>query len=240
MQYAISAIPVIAVVLTLAYASYRDLVSREIPEVVWVPAYVVAVGNLILSGFSIISLIRASLALVPPLTYLTLFLLNAIGGADLLAILLISLTHLDKPLIPLATFVLSSLIPLPLIIVNVVLNVTKYSKVFEEIKCIRGNKKALYIVGRPIRVVDFVRKSFVFLHTIPAGEGFICSARAEADVDFEEQRRRVLEAVRSGFIREHDYVIYSPAIPHVVLIALSYIAVLVIYPLVDYLIPPLP
>ncbi len=233
-------VPIIAVVVTLAYASYKDLVSREIPEVVWVPAYVVAIGSLLLGGLSSTSPVRVALALVPPLTYLLLFLLNAIGGADLLATLLISLTHLDKPLIPLATYVLSSLAPLPLIVSNVVLNLARYSKVFEELKCIQGSKSFLYVVGRPTRVANFVKKNFVFLHTIPTGDGFICSAKAEADVDFEEQRRRVLEMIESGSLKEYDYVIYSPAIPHVVLIALSYVITLAVYPLVEHLIPPLP
>jgi len=233
-------VPTIAVVVTLAYASYKDLVSREIPEVVWVPAYIVAVGSLLLGGLSSTSPVRVALALVPPLTYLLLFLLNAIGGADLLATLLISLTHLDKPLIPLATYVLSSLAPLPLIVSNIVLNLARYSKVFEELKCIQGSKRFLYVVGRPTRAANFVKKNFVFLHTIPTGDGFICSAKAEADVDFEEQRRRVLEMIESGSLKEYDYVIYSPAIPHVVLIALSYVIALAVYPLVEHLIPPLP
>jgi Flp pilus assembly protein protease CpaA len=239
-SYTTTAIPIVVAVVTLVYASYRDVISREIPEVVWVPAYTVSVGYLLLSGFPNVTPVKVVLALLPPLTYLLLFLLNTIGGADLLATILISLTHLDKPLIPLATFVLSSLAPLPLILTNVILNLTKYSGIFKELKCVRGSRRALYVVGKPIRVSDFVKKNFVFLHTIPTDGGLICSPRAEADVDFEGQRRIILEAIKGGYLREYDYVVYSPAIPHVVLLTLSYVTVLAVYQLVENLLPLLP
>jgi Flp pilus assembly protein protease CpaA len=50
-SYTTTAIPIVVAVVTLVYASYRDVISREIPEVVWVPAYTVSVGYLLLSGF---------------------------------------------------------------------------------------------------------------------------------------------------------------------------------------------
>jgi Flp pilus assembly protein protease CpaA len=239
MSCAAPTIPVAVALATLVYASYRDIVSREIPEVVWIPAYAVSIGYLLLSGFTNVTPVKVVLTLLPPIVYLLLFLLNAIGGADLLAVTLISLVHLDKPLIPLATFVLSSLAPLPLILANVILNLTKYSGILKGLNCVRGSKRALYVVGKPIRVSDFVKKSFVFLHTIPTEGGLICSARAEADVDFEKQRGLVLEAVERGYLRECDYVVYSPAIPHVVLVALSYVVALTTCQIVENLLPPL-
>ncbi len=211
---------VAAVIATLAYASYRDVVSREVHEVLWAPAYALAVLNAVLgTGYSAVGI---ALALSPAAVYGALYAFKLLGGADLLAMALVALAHLDEPLVPLTTFVLSSLAPLPLVLANLVRNALVDREAMESIACARGSKRLLYLVGRPITVAEFLEKRFAFLHTYPSKEGLVCTSEVDVDVDFEKQRTDLAEAVREGLVDSGDYVIYSPAIPHIALIALSY------------------
>ncbi len=232
-------------IITLAYASYRDLASREVPEVVWVPAYAVALFNAALRWWTWHHaagavpwhrVVGAVLALLPAIVYGTLFAFKLLGGADLLAIALVALAHLDRPLIPLATFVLSSLAPLPLVLANLVNNTVINRRVMNGLKCARGSKRLLYLVGRPVTVAEFLEKKFAFLHTRPSPEGLVCSSEVDIDVDFGRQWLDLRRAVEEGLIRSTDYVVYSPAIPHVALITLSYVIALIAVPYLETLV----
>lgn len=227
----------IVVITTFVYASYRDLVSREIPEVSWVPAYLVALLSVILRPPTDYSVFGIALTATPPIVYGVLFVLGLIGGADFLAILLVSLAHLREPLIPLLTFILSSVVPLPLAAANLLGNTTIYRGAMSSIKCVKGNRKVLYLVGKPITVSDFLKKKFAFLHTQPSEEGFICSSSVDVDVDFEKQKAVLLEALSRGSIKPEDIVVYSPALPHIVFIAFSYLIAVVIAPELRSLMP---
>jgi Flp pilus assembly protein protease CpaA len=198
------------------YASYRDLPTREIPEVVWLPAYLIAIAGVLmrfLGGYY--APLEVFLSLMPDLVCLILFLVGLLGGADFLALLLVTIAHLHEPLIPLLTFVISSLIPVPLILLNLVENTIRSL-------CVQGTKKFLYFVGRPATATHFLKKKYVFLHTYPTEGGYICSSSVDVDINFEKQREIVAEALRRGLMKPEDYVIYSPALPHVIFIGLSY------------------
>jgi Flp pilus assembly protein protease CpaA len=213
----------LVVIATLMYASYRDLLTREIPEVVWLPAYLIAIAGVLmrfLGGYY--APLEVFLSLMPALVYLILFLVGLLGGADFLALLLVTIAHLHEPLIPLLTFVISSLIPVPLILLNLVENTIRSKKIMESIVCVQGTKKFLYFVGRPATATHFLKKKYVFLHTYPTEGGYICSSSVDVDIDFEKQREIVAEALRRGLMKPEDYVIYSPALPHVTFIGLSY------------------
>lgn len=211
------------VISTLVYASHRDLVSREIPEVSWIPAYLVALIGIALRPPTSYSVVEVMLAALPSLVYFAFFITGLMGGADLLAMVAITLAHLDKPLVPLFTFVLSSVAPLPLILANLIGNLTKYREVMRGINCVQGSKRVLYLVGRPTTVASFLSKKFAFLHTYPSRGGFVCRSSVDVNIDFEEQRAGLVEAIGGGLIKPGDHVIYSPALPHVVFIALSYV-----------------
>lgn len=217
------------IIATFVYASYRDLLTREIPETAWLPAYLIAVVSAVmkfLGGY--ILLFEALLSIIPALTYLLLFLVGLLGGADFLALLLVSIAHLHEPLVPLLTFIISSLIPLPLVLLNLIENATRSKKAIDSIVCIQGTKKLLYFISRPITARQFLKKRYAFLHTHPIEGGYICSSSIDVDVDFEKQRKLVEEALRKGLMKPEDYVMYSPALPHVVLISLSYLISLLI------------
>lgn len=221
--YDLNVFVVSAIIATFIYASYRDLLTREIPEVTWLPAYLITVVSAVMKflGGHILPL-GALLSIMPALTYLVLFLTRLIGGADFLALLLVSIAHLHEPLVPLLTFVISSLIPVPLVLLNLIENTVISRKVIDSIVCVQGSKKFLYFIGRPTTVIQFLKKRYVFLHTYPIEGGYICSSSIDVDIDFEKQREMIEEALRRGLMKPEDYVIYSPALPHVVFIALSY------------------
>lgn len=235
-------IAVVTTVVTLLYASYWDLRIREVPELTWIPAYLVATLSILLrylSGSLTLNTVSLVLALIPSIAYAALFIAKLMGGADLLAMLLVCLIHIDDPIIPLLTYILSSVAPIPLIAVNLLMNILVRSDVMKKVRCVSGSKKVLYLVGKPIRVAEFLNKKFVFLHTYPLGEGFICSSSVDVDVDFEEQRLRMVSALSNGLVKLEDYVVCSPALPHVVFICFSYIASLLAIPYLRSLIPPL-
>lgn len=236
-DFALDNLLAIVVIATFVYASYRDLVSREVPEVSWVPAYLVALISVVLRLPMDYSIFEIALIAIPPVVYGALFVLGLIGGADFLAILLVSLAHLSEPLIPLLTFILSSVVPLPLAIANLLGNITIYRRTMSSIKCVKGNRNVLYLVGKPITVSDFLKKKFAFLHTQPSEEGFICSGSVDVDVDFEKQKAVLLEALSGGSIKPDDNVVYSPALPHVVFIAFSYLVAVIIAPRLRTIMP---
>ncbi|MEM2207908.1 MAG: prepilin peptidase [Sulfolobales archaeon] len=232
----VESLAVVALVTTLAYASYRDLKDREIPEVSWIPVYALVILSAVLKPIESYSLLGAILAILPPVVYCVLFVFGLIGGADLIAVVAVSLAHLDEPLIPLFTFVLSSLLPLPIVFVNLVGNLTIYRNAMGSIKCVQGSKKVLYLIGRPTDVASFLKKKFVFLHTHPSQEGFICSGSVDVNIDFGKQKIDVEEALSEGFIGLEDYVVYSPALPHIVFIALSYVIAVTVEPFLEALV----
>lgn len=210
------------------YASYRDLVSREIPEVSWIPAYLVAILSIALRPLTSYSAVEVVLAVLPSVVYFALFISGLMGGADLLAMVAISLAHLNRPLVPLFTFILSSVAPLPLILANLIGNATKYRGIMRNIDCVQGSKRMLYLVGKPITVAGFLSKKFVFLHTYPSQEGLICSSSVDVNIDFEKQKASLVEALDRGLIKPGDHVIYSPALPHITFIAFSYVISVVV------------
>ncbi|MEM0065505.1 MAG: hypothetical protein QW459_01245 [Sulfolobales archaeon] len=229
----LESIAVVALVITFAYAAYRDLRDREIPEVSWIPVYAIAILSTVFKPTTNYSLLGVILAILPSAVYGILFVFGLIGGADLLAVVAVSLVHLDEPIVPLFTFVLSSLLPLPLVLVNLVGNLTVHRSAMSSIKCVQGGKKVLYLVGRPINVATFLKKKFVFLHTYPSREGFICYSSVDVNIDFGKQRADVEEALNKGFIRLEDYLVYSPALPHILFIALSYVAAITVAPFLE-------
>lgn len=88
--------------------------------------------------------------------------------------------------------------------------------------CVQGTKKfCTSWVGLLLQPI-FLKKKYVFLHTYPTEGDCICSSSVDVDIDFEKRREIVAEALRRGLMKPEDYVIYSPALPHVTFIGLSY------------------
>lgn len=217
----------IPLVTTLAYATYRDLKYRDIPELTWVPAAIFAVAyNIYLGRYEPI---HTAFSFLPAAALLVMAFLNLIGGADALATLLIAAAHPAFLVLPISllTIAFSVIPPLALIIYYLLLNFI-HREELNRLGCVEGSKKMLFFMGRPLSVRDYLKSRYVFLLTVPTERGYRCSVSADIDVDFEEEKRVIIDAVRKGIISEDSLIWVSPALPHIAFIFIGYIISLLI------------
>ncbi len=218
------AIPVAA---TLAYATYRDLRYRDIPELTWVPAAVFVIAyNAYLGRYEPI---HAIFSFLPAIALLAMAFLDLIGGADALAMLLIAAAHPNFLVLPISllTVAFSVIPPLALIIYYFILNLV-HKEELDRLGCVEGSKKLLLFMGRPLSVRNYLKSKYLFLLTVPTERGFRCIVSADVDIDFEQEKRIVMDAVRRGIISEDSLVWVSPALPHIAFIFVGYIISLLI------------
>jgi Flp pilus assembly protein protease CpaA len=221
---------IVAVLATLSYASVSDLRSREVKEYVWVPASLLSVAINLLSGNY--DPLQLALASVPALLVLAFAVLDMMGGADFLAILLVTLAHpkiLPKPITYL-TLIYSLLIPAALILINLVHGL-RHLKHFGELKCVKGSKTALLFLGRPVRVGSFLKSRFTYLLTIPVVEGgsasFECRTSFSMDEAYEEKiKASLMEMLDKEILRADDFVWVTPGLPQIVFYLIGYVAAL--------------
>jgi len=221
---------VITVLATLSYASISDLRTREVKEYVWVPAALISVTiNLLTGNYDILQLAIAS---IPALLVLIFSLLDMMGGADFLALLVVTLAHpriFPKPLTYL-TLVYSLIIPVILIVSNLFYGL-KYFRHYKEIKCVRGSRAMLLLLGRPKRVDSFLNSRFTYLLTIPAEQQrnlFECRTSFSMDDTYEEElRSNVRELLEKGVLKNNDLLWVTPGLPQIVFYLFGYVAALV-------------
>ncbi len=213
-----------ATLLTLIYASYRDLKYRDIPELTWAPAAVLAIVlNLALGEYS--NLLYLVFSLMPAILLLTMSLLGMIGGADFLAILLVGLAHPKFTIIPISllTLLYSLIIPLMLVIYYATYNLFKFRRTLSTIKCATGKKLYLILFGKPVKVRDFLNMRFTYLLTIPRKSEFACRASFSMEEEEESARKLILKYINEGVLSPDDYIWITPALPHVFFILVGYI-----------------
>ncbi len=220
----VAAIPVAA---TLAYATYRDIKYRDIPELTWVPAAIFVIAyNIYLGRYEPI---HTLFSFLPAIALLVMAFLDLIGGADALAMLLIAAAHPRFLMLPISllTVAFSVVPPLVLIIYYIALNLA-HKEELNRLKCIEGTKKLLMFMGKPLRVREYLRSEFLFLLTVPTEKGFRCSVSADVDIDFEQEKRIVADAVKKGTLSEDSLIWVSPALPHIAFIFIGYLISLLI------------
>ncbi|MEM2020862.1 MAG: A24 family peptidase C-terminal domain-containing protein [Zestosphaera sp.] len=221
---------VAATLVTLSYASVTDLKHREVKEYVWVPATVVAVLlNTLLGRYGLLELFLASL---PAVLVLVLALLDMMGGADFLALLVVTLAHpriYPKPVTYL-TLIYSLAFPAALILWNLVQGLKNLNR-FKKVKCSRGSKFMLLFLGRPARVGDFLGSKFTYLLTIPSRpeeDLFECRMSFSMDDIHEEGLKEyVSELVRGGRLGLDELIWVTPGMPQIAFYLLGYIAALI-------------
>jgi len=218
---------VCATLLTLVYASYRDLKLRDIPELTWVPATLLAIVLNVTYG-EYIDMLFLLFSLMPAILLLIMSLLGMIGGADFLAILLIGLAHPKFILMPvsLLTLIYSLIIPLLLIIYYAIYNLVKFRDVLKKIKCVTGRKVYLVLFGKPVKISDFMSMKFTYLLTIPSNDGFTCRASFSLEEEEEEAKELIAKYVNKNMLSLNDYVWVTPALPHVLFILVGYVLAL--------------
>lgn len=199
---------------------------RDIPELTWLPSLaVVVVVNLILGRYDVI---HTLISLIPSLAVFALSLLDMIGGADFLALLLISLAHPFFYIFPISllTLIYSLLIPVAVMGYYFILNLAHW-KEMGKIKCVEGSKALLIFLGRPLSVGRFLKSKFVYPLTIPLEEGYLCRTSFSLDDEEEDRVRASIEKmVGKGMLKEEDILWVTPGFPHVLFYLVGYVAAL--------------
>lgn len=221
---------IVALIATLAYASYRDLKYRDIPELTWLPAAIIALAiNLYAGNYTPI---RTALSLLPPIMVLILAFLDMIGGADFLALLLIAIAHPRFILFPISLLTLfySILIPLALVLLYFIINAFIYREELSKIRCVKGKKYYLYFLGRPMKIKEYLKSEFIYPLTIPKSANevvFECRPTfsiAEEEIKHKEEIKKLIE---DGLIDEDTVIWVTPALPHVAFIFIGYVIALI-------------
>ncbi len=213
-----------AVLVTLTYASYRDVRYRDIPEFTWLaPSIFVVSLNVYLGNYD---LIHTAISLIPPISVLVLALLDMMGGADFFALFLVALAHPHFLAIPISLLTLgySVILPVSVMVYYLVINLIHYRE-FRSVKCIEGNKWYLPILSRPIVVRDYFRSRFIYPLTIPEEEGFKCRSTFSLNDDEEKRiREKIKEALTEGSIKPGDLIWVTPGFPHIAFYLVGYLA----------------
>lgn len=221
-------IPVLA---TLIFASIFDLKNREVKEYLWIPAAVYSIAvNLLLGNYS--DLLQLALASIPALLVFVLALLDMMGGADFLALLVVTLAHptiFPKPITYL-TLIYSLIVPVILILRNLIIGLT-YFRYYKNLKCVKGHKIPLLLLGRPDMVYSFLDSKFKYLLTIPVEHQtnlFECRASFSMDEAQEEKiKNNVRELVEKGVLGPGDLVWVTPGLPQITFYLLGYVLALI-------------
>lgn len=215
---------------TLAVASWYDLRSREIPEYIWVPAFVVSIAVALSTGTSVLIIV---LSLIPALILLILTLLGMIGGADFIAILLVGISTPYLNILPVSfvTLLYSALIPSLLTVYNIIVNVARprYRSVFKNLKCRPRTKLLLMFLGKPMAVSRYLKSRFNYPLTLIScsdGAEVVCRTSFKVDEDYREHISRLAECLSKGYVRLDDHIVVTPALPHVVFITVGYVLAL--------------
>jgi len=215
---------IVSVIVTLVYASYRDIKYRDIPEITWVPAIIISVSiNVLLGNYDFVHTV---LSMIPVIMVFIMSLLGLIGGADFLALLMIALAHPRFLVFPISllTLLYSLLIPLGLMVYYVLCNVVLYRSSLNKIKCKEGRKAYLMLFGKPMDVRKLLEKKFTYPLTIPLGKGeYVCRPSFSDDEEEERIRERIRGAMARGEIKEDETVWVTPGLPHVVFFLIGYI-----------------
>lgn len=217
-----------AVLATLVYATYRDVKYRDIPEVTWLPASLLAVGiNLYHGNYD---LVHTAFSLLSALILLVMSLIDLIGGADFLALLMISVAHPKFLIFPISflTLFYSLLIPLALMVYYMILN-AKYGDALRKIDCVSGSKLNLKLFGRPMTVKDYLRKEFIYPLTVPTGKefkGYVCRASFGSDEEEERIKERIKELLDKGLLSEDSVIWVTPGLPHIAFFLVGYVLAL--------------
>ncbi|MEO3992922.1 MAG: A24 family peptidase C-terminal domain-containing protein [Desulfurococcaceae archaeon TW002] len=229
-MYLVELVLTAAVLLTLLYASILDLRTREVGVRVWLPAGLLSVIlNLWFGNYNPLQLLITS---IPALLVLVFAVLDMMGGADFLALLVITLAHpkiFPKPLTYL-TLIYSLIIPAVLILRNLIYGL-RHLNDYKKLKCIKGSKKILLLLGRPANIDSFFYSKFTYLLTIPVDPQkalFECRASFSLDDAYEGKiKSNVEELLDKGSLKADDIVWVTPGLPQITFYLFGYVLALI-------------
>ncbi|MEM1982640.1 MAG: A24 family peptidase C-terminal domain-containing protein [Sulfolobales archaeon] len=224
-------IPISITLITLIIATFYDLKTREIREIIWVPA-------LVFSAVFTYLIIRPSIlvfifSVIPAILLLILAVVGLIGGADFLAILLIGISTPILNVLPISLLTLfySALIPSALIMYNLLVNTTVYIDEYKKLRCVGASKWLLLFLGKPMKVKVFTKSKFMYPLTVfrcnPNKCDVVCRSSFDIDEDFKNHINTISNYLSNGCIKEDDYIWVTPALPHILFITIGYLLALI-------------
>lgn len=234
-------------IVMLAYTAILDVKYREVDPRIWlffgIPLTAITsyeVYNLILSGIHIYKLITfMCISIGVPCTLMfALAYLELIGGADFLALLVLSIAHPWKPLepllniipfFPLSLLANSSLIALTPTLYHLALNMIIYRDIVKNVKLPPIQKALLILIGRPMKVKEYLKTKYMYILGGSEG-GDLGEIRLsfKVSIEPEEERRRVNELLKSKHLRENDYLWVTEGLPMLLPILIGYLLTLTI------------
>jgi len=221
----------------LGYSSWRDVVSREVPDRVWLASYPVALGLMavrliVQSGPRLLILLSVTAAVV---LSLALVYLGIWGGADgkgficlaimtpLIPTLGGNLSHIVDPFFPLVVFSNAYIASLAAILYAIQRNLRThpFRALFEGFEGeSRSRKAAAFLTGYRVTVEDLESKTFLFPLESVGQERQTprrrFKFRVRVDSDPREDLKEIKAAVDSGML--HGTIWVSPGLPFLVFV----------------------
>ena len=236
-MWVLDALGLLASFTFLGYSSWRDVVSREVPDRVWLASYPVALGLMavrliVQSGPRLLILLSVTAAVV---LSLALVYLGIWGGADgkgficlaimtpLIPTLGGNLSHIVDPFFPLVVFSNAYIASLAAILYAIQRNLRThpFRALFEGFEGeSRSRKAAAFLTGYRVTVEDLESKTFLFPLESVGQERQTprrrFKFRVRVDSDPREDLKEIKAAVDSGML--HGTIWVSPGLPFLVFV----------------------
>jgi len=237
-------------IITLGYAAYTDIKTREITPWLWLVASLVSLPLtayeawfLISRGYSLFCLLEIVMALIALPFIFYLFRKGLFGGADMLAYIFLTV---DMPWYPIA-FGLRSIMPIPLLTllyasllvalfipVKVIKNLSdkRFNEHAKEFG-IKGLRKVrLASTATVMTVKEYLTKKFWYPLEVIEEEGNKVRRTLRpyfnVEEEYEDHQRMLKEMVDRGLIKEEDLIFVTYGIPFIVFMFLGFILALII------------
>ncbi len=240
----------IIALLTLSYAAYSDVKTREISPWLWLIASLIALPLtlyeawfLITKGYLLFCLLEVAIAIVflPFIVYL--FKKGLFGGADMLAYVFLIV---DMPWYPVA-FGVRSILPIPLLTllyaslavaiyipIKVIKNLSdrKFNVHAEELGISGFKKIRLASSASVMTVKEYLSKKFWYPLEIikETNNGIKRELRPyfHVEEEYEEHQKKLKELLDRGKIRENELIFVTYGIPFIVFMLIGFILALII------------
>jgi len=199
----------------LGYSSWRDIVSREVPDQVWILFYPVALAMITVrlvtqtNSWPLISLsIGSAVLLSLVLPHLRLW-----GGADAKAFICLAIMNplvpaldggflgIANPLFPLVVFSNAYIASLASILYPIQRNLRShpFNRLFDGLKGeTRFHKIAAFLTGYRVSIRELESKPFLYLLESVSGQGPIARRRFSFDLRIDSNRQRELEEIKAA------------------------------------------
>lgn len=236
--------------ITLGYAAYTDIKTREITPWLWLVASVISfpltayeAWFLVVKGYALFCILELIMALVPLPFIIYLFKKGLFGGADMLAYAFLTV---DMPWYPIA-FGLRSILPIPLLTllyasllvalsipIKIVKNLSsrRFNEHAEEFGIKGLRKLRLAATASVMTIKEYLSKKFWYPLEVfeEEGDGVKKTLRPHFNVEeeYEDHQRALREMIEKGLVKEDELIFVTYGIPFIVFMFLGFVLALAI------------